>query len=111
MKPIKKQNFILLSSLIGFLVCIIILIGNKIAPYIFSNFILFLWPGSILLLGAGGIQKTGELVLVYSITIASNIFLFAFLGYLIWTGINKKRWVLMVASLIICVIWVTMARI
>jgi len=65
-----------------------------------ENLVLFLWPSSLFMMGTAGTPGINFEIL--SISIAVNIVLYTILGFLVWLGLNKQRWVLyLVLSLIL----------
>ncbi len=106
----KAKLFLYWSGAAGLFVATLFLFGMKIAPYFFDPFIFTFWPGSILLLGAGSIQTTYSSLLIYGLTILSNVILYAFLGFLLWVSIFKSKWFLFLFVAIIIALWFEMPK-
>jgi hypothetical protein len=64
---------------------------------------LLVWPSSIFMMATAGHKGIGYGMLALSIT--GNIVFYALLGFLIWWGLHKQRWMLYFAIGLLILIW------
>jgi hypothetical protein len=64
---------------------------------------LLLWPSSIFMLATAGHEGIDYEML--AISIVANVALYALLGFLVWWGVYKQRWVLYVVAGVIALGW------
>lgn len=64
---------------------------------------LLIWPSSIFMIATAGSKDIDYGMLALSII--TNIAFYAVIGFLIWWGLNKQRWVIYLAMGLIALIW------
>lgn len=72
--------------------------GNKLEPLQ-----LIVWPSSIFMMGTAGHEGIDYKMLALSVAV--NVAFYALIGFLIWWGLNKQRWVLYVTAGAIAIGW------
>src|SRR3972149_7906440 len=103
-------RYISLFALAGLITPILLLLSNAFYP-IAINYKLFvvtilMWPSSILMLASvWGIDYW-----ILSLSIVVNILLYAFIGLLVWWGLNRERWTLYVVVVLIALMWWILLR-
>lgn len=102
-------RFISLFALAGLVIPGLLLLSNVFYPADFKLFILIIlmWPSSIIMLGA---SDWGNNYLLLLISISINILLYAFIGLLVWWGLNRERWTLYVVVILIALMWWILLR-
>lgn len=106
-------RFTLISLSLGLIIPLILLLvggwfdyfspANLPAQLYFQYIVLMLWPVSIINVGgAGGGALAIQLIII---SLALNVIFYGLLGVLIWLGIKKQRWLLVILCTGIFALW------
>lgn len=77
-----------------------------LSTYRLDRVLLALWPASILLMA----DPEGDSVIISAVAIAVNALMYGTIGWLIWFGLNRRRFVLPVLAVGVHVGWYFLLR-
>jgi hypothetical protein len=77
---------------------------NIVIPTIWQNVLLLFWPSYIGMMATAG-ATTAETLKMLVISIVVNIVLYTLIGFLVWWGLNKCRWLLYAVGISIMYGW------
>jgi len=77
-----------------------------LSSYRFDRVLLVLWPSSIFLMA----DPEGQSIAIPTVAIIVNAVLYGAVGWLIWFGLNRRRFVLPVVGLGVLAIWYFLLR-
>lgn len=76
---------------------------NRLLPSLLYKIQLMIWPSSIFMMATAANKHIDFKMLIVSIVV--NVILYSLIGFFVWFGIYKQKWVLFVIGVLVLLAW------